>query len=67
MSLIIEKFLLCDSDECNETYGVEDGDDRGVILRRDGNIEGWNFKNKKDYCVVCTLNYRNSKDNKRLT
>lgn len=52
MSLVIEKFLLCDF--CGESYGVDTRQFNTLKnLRQDSRQEGWIFYAGRDYCPMC--------------
>ena len=58
MSLIIEKFLICDAGEegCpGESFGVDSrGDGQSSReLRKEAREEGWAYKDGLDYCYKC--------------
>jgi len=58
MSLVIEKFIICD--ECGETDGA-DNRTAGHSLKRLREIKksgGWMFYRGKDYCDRCSLHMR---------
>jgi hypothetical protein len=54
MSLIVEKFLICDGG-CGENFGVDDRSHwkSAKQLRESAARSDWTFKNGKDYCPIC--------------
>lgn len=56
MSIVIETFLLCDTPQCGETYGVDNRWQTGRNHRIQAKKEGWSFIKGKDYCEKCTKN-----------
>ncbi len=51
MSLIIEKFLMCDC--CGETSGVDTRSYDAKMQRDLSKKEGWVQRGSKDYCENC--------------
>ena len=56
MSLVIERHLICDGDDCGENFGVGDMSTwKSLSHVRDGAyLNGWTYKQGKDYCDSCT-------------
>lgn len=57
MSLVIERFLLCDgnhSPHCEESYGVDDREQSTETQRSRAKKAGWLFRNGKDFCPACS-------------
>jgi hypothetical protein len=55
MSLVIEKFILCDF--CGESYGVDDRSACSAVrtIRSDAKRNGWIFYGGRDYCPSCAV------------
>ena len=51
MSLVIEKFLMCDI--CYESYGVDNRIYSARMHRKFSKQEGWVCIGSKDYCEEC--------------
>ena len=51
MSLVVEKFLLCD--ECGRTYGVDMRQVTACVHRASAKKEGWVKRGYKDFCPDC--------------
>lgn len=54
MSMMIERFLVCDGEDCGETYGVDDHYRDAKEHRQHAKKAGWTYRNGKDYCEVCS-------------
>ena len=50
MSLITERFLLCDEYYCGEMFGVDMRHRTGKEHRDFAKSNGWTYRNGKDYC-----------------
>lgn len=59
MSLVVERFLICDG--CFENFGVDTRHQLQTVsrLREESKLNGWKHKKGKDYCGVC-LNGKSS-------
>ena len=53
MSLVIERFLMCDGYECDEQYGIDAQYKNGIEHRNDAKKEGWHYCKDEDFCPVC--------------
>lgn len=50
MSVVIERFLICDAPRCDENYGVDNRQDSIERHRFYAHREGWTTHGSKDYC-----------------
>ena len=59
MSAVVEVYILCDlkcSDECDETFGVDDKSTmRAYNHRKYFKANGWHRYKGKDICFACWL------------
>jgi hypothetical protein len=57
MSLVVERFLLCDSRasaiNCHDNFGVENCSNSTRAQRRDAKRNGWVFRGGRDICPAC--------------
>lgn len=53
MSLVIERFLICDG-ECGRNYGVDFRNCSTSFIRKSARQDGWTKKGSKDYCDECS-------------
>lgn len=53
MSAVIETFLLCDTPQCDNSFGVDTRNQSVREQRRDAKLNGWKFVKGKDYCPEC--------------
>ncbi len=55
MSLIVERYLICDGDGCNSNT-IDSGKNypNGFILRISARKNGWHIGAKRDLCPKCT-------------
>ena len=52
MSLIVERFLICDY--CGERHGVDTRSYSGKQHRKSAADDGWTHVGRKDYCEPCS-------------
>lgn len=50
MTLITERFLICDGKNCTETYGADTRQFNAKHQRELSKNDGWTYKKGKDYC-----------------
>jgi hypothetical protein len=53
VSLVVERFLICDGENCGENFGVDSRQWPTEKLRCSAKESGWIYRNGKDYCPGC--------------
>ena len=66
MSLITERFLMCDGLNCSDAFGVDNGSMTGAQHREMAKAEGWSGRAGADYCPSCTRENTKAREKARL-
>lgn len=54
MSLVVERYLICDGEDCKaRTTGASRDSPNAFILRIEAKKDGWHSEPSLDYCPEC--------------
>ena len=51
--LIVERFLVCNGENCGENFGVDSRDSSMLELRESSKDAGWHTNGTHDWCEEC--------------